>query len=124
MGCHTYVAMDFHNGSNQKITVRESLTGETHELSPNEFAAIGHSHAPIIVTGTNGVAFQYDDVNVADPAFYPRYRNVSTLGTRLDINVLLSTNLELYILLPGRDSVDSSVSQPEGYPKKGHPVEK
>lgn len=37
----------------------------------------------------------------------------------IDLNVLLQTNMDLYVLLPSKKVPDAIVPQPDGYPKAG-----
>ena len=122
-GCYTNLYVNFGNGTGQKIGVRDVQTGQEVQIAPGKFRKISHAQADIVVTTPDKTRYVFSGVKVADPAmdtkyFPPSNRGIFGLGTwSFDINVLLQTNMDVYVLLPGKKAVDESVPQPAGYPK-------
>lgn len=124
-GCYTNMYLNFGNGTGRKISVKDVQTGQEVQIAPGKFQKIGHGQADLIVTTSDKTRYVFTGVRVADPAMDTRYfppssRGFLGLGSwSFNINVLLQTNMNLYVLLPGKKAVDASVPQPEGYPKAG-----
>lgn len=124
-GCYTNLYVNFGNATGQKIGVRDVQTGQEVQIAPGKFRKISHSQADLVVTTPDKTRYVFSGVKVADPAMDTRYfppsnRGIFGLGTwSFDINVLLQTNMDHYVLLPGKKAVDESVPQPAGYPKAG-----
>jgi len=127
-GCYTNLYVNFGNGTGQKISVRDTQTGQEVQITSGKFQKIGHGHADLVVTTPDKTRYMFTGVRVADPAMDTRYfppssRGFLGLGSwSFDLNVLLQTNMDLYVLLPGKKTVDASVPQPDGYPKAGKKV--
>jgi len=121
-GCYTNLYVNFGNGTGQKIGVRDVQTGQEVQIAPGKFRKVSHDQADLIVTMPDKTHYQFTGVKVMDPAMDQKYyvHNSGLLGTwHIDLNVLLQTNMNLYVLLPGKKTVDESISQPAGYPKTG-----
>lgn len=124
-GCYTNLYVNFGNGTGQKIGVKDTHTGQEVQVAPGKFRKVGHSQADLVVTTPDKTRYVFTGVRVADHAMDTRYfppssRGFLGLGSwSFDLNVLLQTNMDLYVLLPGKKTVDASVPQPEGYPKAG-----
>jgi hypothetical protein len=124
-GCYTNLRVNFGNGTGQKIGVKDTQTGQEVQIAPGKFRKIGHSQADLVVTTPDRTRYVFTGVRVADHAMDTRYfppssRGFLGLGSwSFDLNVLLQTNMDLYVLLPGKKMVDASVPQPDSYPKAG-----
>ncbi len=124
-GCYTNLRVNVGNGTGQKIGVRGTQTGQEVAIAPGKFGKLSHSQADLVVTTPDKTRYVFTGVRVADQAMDTRYfppsgRGFLGLGTwSFDLNVLLQTNMDLYVLLPGQKAVDASVPQPDGYPKSG-----
>lgn len=121
-GCCTNLYVNFGNGTGQKISVKDTQTGQEVQIAPGKFRRVSHDQADLIVTTPDKTRYQFAGVKVVDRAIDQKYyaHNSGFFGTwRIDLNVLLQTNMDLYVLLPGKKAIDESVPQPEGYPKAG-----
>lgn len=124
-GCSTNLYVNFGNDTGHKISVKDTQTGQEVQIAPGEFRKVGHSQADLVVTTPEKKQYVFTGVRVADPAMDTRYFPQSSSGFlglgswSFDLNVLLQTNMNLYVLLPGKKAVDASVPQPDGYPKAG-----
>lgn len=124
-GCYTNLYVNFGNGTGQKISVKDMQTGQEAQIAPGKFRKISHGQADLVVTMPDETSYVFSGVKVADPAMDARYfppssKGVFGLGSwSFDLSVLLQSNLDLYVLLPGKKLVDESVPQPVGYPKAG-----
>ena len=126
-GCYTNAYVNFGNGTGRNISVKETQTGQELQVAPGKFRKIGHGRADLIVTTPDKARYVFSGVRVADTTMDPRYYghgpNYFGIGTWSSyLNVLLQTNMDLYVLLPGKKTVDASVAQPEGYPKAGNKI--
>lgn len=126
-GCYTNLYVNFGNGTAGRIWVRDVQTGQEVQIDSGKFRKIGHGHADVVVTTSNKTRYVFTGVSVADPAMDTRYfppSSKSIFGSwSFDITVLLQTNMDLYVLLPGERTVDAAVPQPHGYPKNGRTIE-
>jgi hypothetical protein len=121
-GCVTNLYVNFGNGTGQTISVKDTQTGQEVQIAPSKFRKVSHDQADLIVTTPDKTRYLFSGVKVVDQAIDQRYYDHSTglFGTwHIDLNVLLQTNMDLYVLLPGMKAVDASVPQPDGYPKGG-----
>lgn len=121
-GCYTNLYVNFGNGTGQKISVKDAQTGHEVQIAPGKFRKVSHDQADLIVSTPDKTRYQFAGVKVVDQAIDQRYyaHNSGLFGTwHIDLNVLLQTNMDLYVLLPGKKAVYASVPQPEGYPKAG-----
>jgi hypothetical protein len=128
-GCYTNMYVNFGNDTDRKISVKEVQTGQEVQIAPGTFRKIPHGHADLIVTAADNNRYMFNGVKVVDTAMDPKYyeRGFNWFGIgvwRVYFNVVLSTNMDLYALLPGKKVVDASVPQPDGYPKAGNIVAK
>jgi hypothetical protein len=121
-GCYTNLRVSFGNGTGQKIGVKDTQTGQEVQIAPGKFRKVSHDQADLIVTTPDKTRYQFAGVKVVDSAMDQKYygHNSGLFGTwHIDLNILLQTNMNLYVLLPGKKTVDASIPQPEGYPKSG-----
>lgn len=121
-GCYTNLYVKFGNGTSRKISVKDVQTGQEVQIAPGKFQKIGHGKADLVVTTFDNTRYVFTGVKVADPAMDQKYYDPQkgVFGAwSFDLNVLLQTNMDLYVLLPGKKTVDASVPQPDGYPKAG-----
>jgi hypothetical protein len=123
-GCYTNMYVNFGNGTDRKISVKEVQTGQEVQIAPGKFRKIPHGHADLIITVADNSHYVFSGVKVVDPAMDPKYyeRGFNWFGIGVwsgYFNVVLSTNMDLCALLPGRKVVDANVPQPDGYPKAG-----
>lgn len=124
-GCYTNLRVNFGNGTGQKIAVRDTQTGQEVQIAPGKFRKVSHDQADLIVTTPDKTRYQFSGVKVVDRAIDQKYyaHDSGLFGTwHIDLNVLLQTNVDLSVLLPGKKTVDASVPQPEGYPKAGKKI--
>ena len=76
----------------------------------------------VVTTETNGV-LQFARVAPFDvDRKYHGTRHSCFGPNSVTLNVLIETNLQLYVVMPGEKSVDAQVDQPKGYPKIGERV--
>jgi len=124
-GCYTNLYVNLGNGTGQKISIKDTQTGQEAQIAPGKFRKISHAQADLVVTTPDKTHYVFSGVKVVDPAMDTRYfppssRGFLGLGTwHFDLSVLLQTNMDVYVLLPGKKAVDQSVPQPAGYPKAG-----
>jgi len=121
-GCVTNLYVNFGNGTGQKIGVKDTQTGQEVQIAPGKFRKVSHDQADLIVTTPDKTRYLFTGVKVVDRSTDQRYydHNTGPFGTwSIELNVLLQTNMDLYVLLPSKKIVDASVPQPDGYPKAG-----
>jgi hypothetical protein len=123
--CQTYMSVHVENCSPGTVTVRSLQTGHEIWVKTNRFGRLSHSIGDIIVKTEAGESFRFPNVVVAaiemDPRFYDIHDHLFRTD-RVDLNLLLQTNMQLYVLLPGKKTVDEKLVQPKGYPKAGQHV--
>jgi hypothetical protein len=125
-GCYTTAVVNFGNGTSTAVKVKSSQTGQELNVKPGRFQKLPHAVGDIIVTTQTDGKLKFSGVEPpAMDSIAPNYliKRKSLLGAgSVTLNVLLQTNMNLYALLPGKRTVDTSVPQPEGYPKAGKKV--
>jgi len=119
-GCYTTLTINCGNGTPEKIRVKSDYTGQEIEVPPNRFKKLPHSSGDIEVTTRSNGKFKFADVapfHVEDKYLLKR-KSVFGPGS-VTLNVMLETNMQLYVVMPGRKAVDQSEDQPKGFPKVG-----
>ena len=121
-GCYTNLRVSFGNGTGQKIAVKDAQTGQEVQIAPGKFregwSQPGRPHC----NDARQNALRIHRGQIAHPAMDQKYYDPKkgVLGAwSFDLNVLLQTNMDLYVLLPGKKTVDANVPQPNGYPRPG-----
>ena len=124
-GCYTTIAVNFGNGTPAKLRVQSSQTGQEIEIAPNKFKKLPHSSGDLIVTTQTNEKFKFQQVAPFDVD-----RKYHTIGRSIfgpnsvTLNLRLETNMQVYVVIPSKKSVDESVAQPKGYPKAGEKLSK
>jgi hypothetical protein len=119
-GCYTTVTVNFGNGTSAKVRVQSSQTGQEIEVAPDKLKKLPHSSGDLIVTTEANEKFKFQEV-----APFGVDRKYHTIGHNIfgpnsvALNVRLETNMQVYVVMPGKKTVDRNVAQPKGYPKTG-----
>jgi hypothetical protein len=119
-GCYTTVAVNFGNGTPAKVRVQSAQTGQETEVAPDKFKRLRHSSGALVVTTQVNEKFKFQQVSPFDVD-----RKYHTIGNSIfgpnsvTLNLRLETNMQVYVVMPGKKSVDERVAQPKGYPKAG-----
>jgi len=124
-GCYTKLSVNLGNGTGEKIQVKSAYTGEVVQIAPAKFKKIPHSSGDLIVTTTNSESFGFPNVSLLAHDIDDSYldKRVSIFGPGyMTLSVVLETNMELYVLAPGRKGLVPDAKQPGGYPKQGERV--
>jgi hypothetical protein len=119
-GCYTTLVVNFGNGTSGKVSVKSAYTQQQIEVAPNQFKKLPHSSGSLTVTSETSGKFTF--TNVAPFDIDRKYQRVhqNIFGPNsVTLTVKLETNMELYVVMPGRTAVDPTAPQPEGYPKVG-----
>jgi hypothetical protein len=119
-GCSTTLYVTIGNGTDEKITVKSMQSEQEAVISPKQFGKISHSSGDLLVTKADKTSFVFSGIEVAEFGMDQKYydpKDTPFGAYRFDLNLLLQTNMQLYVLLPNRRTVDDSVKQPKGYPK-------
>lgn len=119
-GCRTDLAVNFGNGTPSTVWVASSQTGKEAEIPAGQFKKLPHSSGDLILRTTGNKKLTFRDVA-------PFHVDKKYLGGRDNIvgvdsvvlTVLVETNMQLYVVMPGKKTVDPNVAQPKGYPKVG-----
>jgi hypothetical protein len=119
-GCRISMAVNFGNGTASKVSVTSSETGKPIEIRPGGFKKFSHSSGNLIVKTDTNQRFKFADVAPfrVDPKYTEAHGNIFGFSS-VTMTVLLETNMELYVVMPGKKAVDPTVAQPSGYPKAG-----
>jgi hypothetical protein len=121
-GCYTKLAVNFGNGTGERIRVKSAYTGEEVQIAPKKSKKIPHSSGNLIVTTSTSEKFTFPNVSLLGHDMDDSYldKRVSIFGPGyMTLNVVLETNMELYVLPPGKKGLTPDVKQPIGYPKGG-----
>lgn len=119
-GCTTKVGVNFGNGTTMNIRVLSSETGKEIEVAPSSFRKLPHSSGDLVVTAQSKVKLRFQRVAPfdVDRRYYSFKRSMFGPNS-VTLNVMMETNMLLYVVMPGSMSVDEKVEQPQGYPKVG-----
>jgi hypothetical protein len=121
-GCSTTVSVNFGNGLAKKVRVRSSESGQAVEVEPNQFGKLSNTSGDLIVSTQSGEVIKFTRVAPFDVKYH-------TLGNSIfgpnsvTLKVMLETNMQLYVVKPGKLTLDTKEEQPAGYPKTGQRVE-
>ncbi|MCX6884108.1 MAG: hypothetical protein NTX27_03600 [Verrucomicrobia bacterium] len=121
-GCYTKLAVNFGNGTGEKIRVNSAYTGQDVQIAPNKSKKIPHCSGDLIVTSSTSEKFSFPNVSLLGHDMDDSYldKRVSIFGPGyMTLNVVLETNMELHVLPPGKKGLAADVKQPSGYPKRG-----
>ena len=121
-GCYTLSQVNFGNGSATTVKVKSSQTGQEINVPPGKFRKLPHATGSLIVTTQTNGQFKFSCV---EPPVLDDYlvKRESLFGPGyITLNVILETNMQLYVLMPGEKIVSEKVQQPNGYPKVGEKV--
>jgi hypothetical protein len=121
-GCYTKLSVNFGNGTGAKIWVQRPYTDRQIEIAPDRFQKFPHNSGDLVVTTQTNGQFRFPDVSVLARDLDQRYleKGGSLFGpSYVTLNVKLLTNMQLYVLEPGKTAGDTSIVQPRGYPKIG-----
>jgi hypothetical protein len=118
-GCYTDLAVNIKNGTGTKVLVKSEETGKEIGIAPKRSEKILHSSGNLVVSAFGGERFTFEDIT---PATVDR-KYLEIGGTiigpgKVTLNVLLETNMQIYVLMPGGSPIDR-IQQPKGYPKIG-----
>lgn len=119
-GCRLLSTVNFGNGTASKVWVTSLQSGKEIEVAPARFKKLPHDGGDIVVKTEAKQQFRFADVS----EFHvdPKYREArgSLFGfSSVAFTVLLQTNMQLYVLMPGKKTADENTEQPKGYPKPG-----
>jgi len=123
-GCRINMAVNFGNGTGSKVWVMSSETGKQVEIRPNQFKKISHASGDLLVETDIQQRFKFAAVSPfrVDQKYTEAHGNIFGFSS-VTLSVLLETNMQLYVVLPGKKNVNPKVDQPKGYPKAGSKVD-
>jgi hypothetical protein len=119
-GCYTVSQVNFGNNSGSAVKVQSSQTGKEIGVPSGKFRKFPHAAGDLIVTTEANGQFK---LTAVAPPFLNGYlkKEESFWGPGyVTLNVVLESNMELYVLSPNDKALDRKVQQPDGYPKVGH----
>jgi hypothetical protein len=122
-GCSTLSQLNFDNGTAAAIRVESSQTGHVIAVPPGKFRKLPHATGNLVVTTPSNERFRFS--KISPPVLLDRYliKRQSPFGRGyITLNVILETNMQLSVVMPGEKTVNEKVPQPEGYPKTGEKV--
>jgi hypothetical protein len=103
--------------------VKSSHTGQEINVPPGKFRKLPHSTGDLIVTTQTNGQFKFSWVEQFDLDDHYLVKRESIFGPGyVTLNVMLETNMQLYVVMPGEKTVDEKVQQPNGYPKIGEKI--
>lgn len=122
-GCYTTLYVNFGNATNDKIWAQRANTREFIEVRVGQFKKFPHSGGDLVVkTGFNS-AFKFESISPAYIGSPYRGGRDNIVGPdSIVLNLLLQTNMQIYVLLPGQKTIDEKIEQPKGYPKRGEEI--
>ncbi len=113
----TDLLVNIENGTSGTISVSSSETGKEIKIKPAGFKKLLHSSGDLILTTQSGTKFKFLHVAVFDVDEKYLSKGSSIFGPNwVTLNVMLETNMELYVLTQDKKVVEN---QPDGYPKLG-----
>lgn len=119
-GCITKMGVNFGNGTAMNIRVLSSETGQEVEVAPSSFKKLPHSSGDLVVTAQSNGKLRFRRVAPFDvDRKYYSFKHSIFRPNSVTLNVMMETNMLLYVVMPGSMSVDEKVEQPKGYPKVG-----
>jgi hypothetical protein len=122
-GCCTRLSVSFGNGTPTRIRVQSSESGQEVTVTPGGFKQLANSVGDLIVTTQGGRAFAFRRVAPFEtgPGYVATRSSVFGIGY-VTLRVKLETNMNLYVLPPGKKGLDTHTPQPNGYPKHGEKI--
>jgi hypothetical protein len=122
-GCYTLSTLNVRNGTSSKLKVKSSQTGEEIEIAPGNSGKLPHAAGDIVVSTESDGQFRFPAIDppaldAAGSKYLKKSKSIFGPGY-LTLNLLLTTNMQLYALAPGTKTLDPNVEQPSGYPKFG-----
>jgi len=117
-GCYTTVSVSLRNRTPTAIRVWSSESNREVEVAPEKFKKLPHSSGDLIVSTKNDGTLRF--VQIAPFNVDRKYHTIKNtiLGPNsVTLNLTLETNMQIYVVMPDRKSVDEKVEQPAGYPK-------
>jgi hypothetical protein len=121
-GCYTVSKVNFGNGTAQRIRVMSSQTGQEIDVPPGKFKKLPHAAGDLTVTMQTNELFRFAGISPPELDDYLVKGNSLFGPGRITLSVILETNMQLYVLKPGKKAVDPGVPQPDGYPKAGKKI--
>jgi hypothetical protein len=120
-GCITYISVNVGNGTKTPIVVQSAYAVKKFTIRPGHFEKLPQDGGDLLVTVPAAAAQRLVYRNVAPYDVDQKYLAVRSfyglLGPNwVTLNVILQTNLELYVLNYNKKALES---QPNGYPKIG-----
>jgi hypothetical protein len=114
----TYISVNIGNGTKTPIVVENAQAVKKFTIRPGHFKKVPHDGGDLLVTVPAAAAQRLVFRNVVPFYVDRKYLAVrSFLGPNwVTLNVILQTNLELYVLNYNKKALES---QPNGYPKIG-----
>jgi len=108
------------NGTASKLQIQSSQTGREIEVAPNRFKTLPHSSGDLVVTTRTGARFKFTSVTPFDVD--SKYLSISRSifgPNSVTLSLRIETNMDLYVLPPGKSTAADNAEQPKGYPKVG-----
>jgi hypothetical protein len=119
-GCYTTIAVNFGNGTETKVLVQSSVTGQEIGVAPDKFQKLPHDSGDLIITTQSNTKFKFTAVAPFDvDRKYHTIRRSIFGPNSVTLTVRLETNMQLYVVMPHEKAVAQKVQQPSGYPKIG-----
>jgi hypothetical protein len=118
-GCYTQSRVNFGNNSGSAVRVQSSQTGQEINVPAGKFRRFPHGYGDLIISTQANERFKFsgivpfvldDYVEKKESFFGPGY---------VTLNMMIESNMDLYVLRAGKRAIDKSVPQPAGYPKPG-----
>jgi hypothetical protein len=100
-----------------------SQTGKEINVLPGKCKKLPHARGDLVVTTQRNGQFKFSEVSpiLLPDSYLVKRRSLFGPGY-FTLNVMLETNTQLYVVMPGKRAVDQKVQQPNGYPKVGEKV--
>jgi len=116
----TDLLVNIENVTSGAISVSSSETGKQIKIKPARFQKLLHGSGDLIVITQSGAKFRF--LRVApfdvDEKYLNKHNSIFGPGW-VSVNVMLETNMELYVLTQNKKAVEN---QPDGYPKVGQKI--
>jgi len=122
--------LNFRNSTGQTIAILQKGPIPAFEIAPHKSAKVPFGERTnLTVTVRDRGTYEFERVDIissdiTEPYYDARKHSFLGLSSQVeyDLNLLLTTNLELYVLLPGKTNIDPSIPQPAGYPKTARKI--
>lgn len=121
-GCRTSIVLNVENGTNSKVSVRTSSTGKSIEIAPRHKKKVPSETPDLLVTAEGQGEFRFIDVTpIHVESKFSEGHGGFWGSSSMTLNIYLNTNMQVFVLMPGKKSVNTS-DQPSGYPKTGQKI--